>query len=42
MLSTAATEIKKEVCWALSNATSGGNERQIQYLVRLLAALCTL
>jgi len=39
-----ATEIKKEVCWALSNATSGGNARQIQILVDsgLIPPLCEM
>lgn len=34
LLSTAEFDIKKEAAWAVSNATSGGTQEQIQYLVR--------
>jgi hypothetical protein len=33
MLGTAEWQIKKEICWVISNATSGGTVPQIQYLV---------
>jgi hypothetical protein len=34
MLGRAPLEIRKEVCWALTNATNGGTPAQIDYLVQ--------
>ncbi len=44
LMKTAEFDIKKEACWALSNATSGGKPQHVQYLVEqgLLPALCDL
>jgi importin subunit alpha-6/7 len=44
LLGTAEFDIKKEAAWAISNATSGGSQQQIQYLVRCgcIKPLCDL
>lgn len=35
LLQTAEFDIKKEAAWALSNATSGGSNEQIKYVILL-------
>jgi len=44
LLGTSDFDIKKEVAWALSNATSGGSSEQIRYLVdcKILEPMCEL
>jgi len=34
LMSTGEFEIKREICWAISNAVSGGTPQQINYLVK--------
>jgi importin subunit alpha-6/7 len=43
-LRSAEYDIKKEAAWAISNATSGGTDQQIRYLVSqaCIAPLCDL
>lgn len=38
LLATAEFDIKKEAAWAISNATSGGSNDQIKYLVQQVRA----
>lgn len=33
LLQTAEFDIKKEAAWAISNATSGGTQEQIKYVI---------
>jgi importin subunit alpha-6/7 len=44
LLSNAEFDIRKEAAWAISNATSGGNENQIMFLVQqgCIPPLCDL
>ena len=44
MLSTAEFDIRKEAAWAISNATSGGTDDQIVFLVEqgCIPPLCEL
>ena len=44
LLSNAEFDIRKEAAWAISNATSGGNEQQIKFLVQqgCIRPLCDL
>ena len=44
LLSNAEFDIRKEAAWAISNATSGGNEPQIKFLVQqgCIRPLCDL
>jgi hypothetical protein len=44
LMRTGEFDIKKEACWALSNATSGGRAEHLRYLVEqgALPALCDL
>jgi len=44
LLRTSEFDIQKESAWAIANATSGGDERQIRYLVSqdVIPPLCSL
>jgi len=44
LLTNAEFDIRKEAAWAISNATSGGNPQQIQFLVQqgCIRPLCDL
>lgn len=44
LLATAEFDIKKEAAWAVSNATSGGTQHHIQYMVSqgVIKPLCDL
>lgn len=39
LLATAEFDIKKEAAWAISNATSGGTNEQLKYLVSQVRSL---